>query len=152
MSRDLKRRGWSFVGPTTVYAFMQAMGLVNDHVERCWFRARCEAERPRSFGPRLDAIANASRYLLTSVCQLGSAPAARAHLATLLDEVDEHVVAERLGRGEEGAAAVQLRELLDERAAGSRVASSMNVLMRMPSRVQRITSASVASIVSATGG
>jgi DNA-3-methyladenine glycosylase I len=39
MSRDLKRRGWSFVGPTTVYAFMQAMGLVNDHLEGCSVRA-----------------------------------------------------------------------------------------------------------------
>ena len=38
MSRDLKRRGWSFVGPTTVYAFMQAMGLVNDHLVGCWAR------------------------------------------------------------------------------------------------------------------
>jgi DNA-3-methyladenine glycosylase I len=35
LSRDLKQRGWRFVGPTTVYAFMQAMGLVNDHVEGC---------------------------------------------------------------------------------------------------------------------
>ena len=39
MSKDLKRRGWSFVGPTTVYAFMQAMGLVNDHLEGCAVRA-----------------------------------------------------------------------------------------------------------------
>ena len=38
MSKDLKQRGWSFVGPTTVYAFMQAMGLVNDHVEGCGVR------------------------------------------------------------------------------------------------------------------
>ena len=38
MSKDLKRRGWSFVGPTTVYAFMQAMGLVNDHLEGCHVR------------------------------------------------------------------------------------------------------------------
>ena len=38
MSKDLKKRGWSFVGPTTVYAFMQAMGLVNDHVEGCSVR------------------------------------------------------------------------------------------------------------------
>ena len=38
LSKDLKRRGWSFVGPTTVYAFMQAMGLVNDHVEGCHVR------------------------------------------------------------------------------------------------------------------
>ena len=35
MSKDLKRRGWSFVGPTTMYAFMQAMGMVNDHIEGC---------------------------------------------------------------------------------------------------------------------
>jgi DNA-3-methyladenine glycosylase I len=35
LSKDLKRRGWRFVGPTTVYAFMQAMGLVNDHIEGC---------------------------------------------------------------------------------------------------------------------
>jgi DNA-3-methyladenine glycosylase I len=38
MSKDLKRRGWRFVGPTTAYAFMQAMGLVNDHVEGCELR------------------------------------------------------------------------------------------------------------------
>ncbi|MGJ7542222.1 DNA-3-methyladenine glycosylase I [Variovorax sp. LT1R16] len=38
MSKDLKKRGWSFVGPTTVYAFMQAMGLVNDHIEGCGAR------------------------------------------------------------------------------------------------------------------
>jgi DNA-3-methyladenine glycosylase I len=35
LAKDLKRRGWSFVGPTTVYAFMQAMGLVNDHLDGC---------------------------------------------------------------------------------------------------------------------
>jgi DNA-3-methyladenine glycosylase I len=45
LSKDLKRRGWRFVGPTTVYAFMQAMGLVNDHVEGCEWRAICAAER-----------------------------------------------------------------------------------------------------------
>jgi DNA-3-methyladenine glycosylase I len=45
MSRDLKRRGWSFVGPTTVYAFMQAMGLVNDHVVGCWARDEVGAAR-----------------------------------------------------------------------------------------------------------
>lgn len=39
MSKDLKKRGWSFVGPTTCYAFMQAMGLVNDHLEGCHCRA-----------------------------------------------------------------------------------------------------------------
>ena len=40
MAKDLKRRGWTFVGPTTVYAFMQAMGLVDDHFEGCHARAR----------------------------------------------------------------------------------------------------------------
>ena len=35
LAKDLKRRGWKFVGPTTVYVFMQAMGLVNDHVRKC---------------------------------------------------------------------------------------------------------------------
>ena len=45
MSKDLKKRGWTFVGPTTVYAFMQAMGLVNDHYEACHARARAAAAR-----------------------------------------------------------------------------------------------------------
>ncbi len=38
LSKDLKRRGWTFVGPTTMYAFMQAMGLVNDHLDGCVIR------------------------------------------------------------------------------------------------------------------
>ena len=45
LSKDLKRLGWSFVGPTTMYAFMQAMGLVNDHLEGCWVRDQAEAAR-----------------------------------------------------------------------------------------------------------
>lgn len=45
ISKDLKKRGWSFVGPTTVYAFMQAMGLVNDHLEGCYCREKIEAAR-----------------------------------------------------------------------------------------------------------
>ncbi|MFN4125010.1 DNA-3-methyladenine glycosylase I [Pannonibacter indicus] len=45
LSRDLKKRGWSFVGPTTVYAFMQAMGLVNDHLEGCCCREPLEEYR-----------------------------------------------------------------------------------------------------------
>ena len=45
LSRDLKRRGWKFVGPTTVYAFMQAMGLVNDHFAGCVVRGRAEEAR-----------------------------------------------------------------------------------------------------------
>jgi DNA-3-methyladenine glycosylase I len=51
LARDLKRRGWRFVGPTTVYAFMQAMGLVNDHLDGCdaqgeVARARRQFKRP----------------------------------------------------------------------------------------------------------
>jgi DNA-3-methyladenine glycosylase I len=45
LSKDLKKRGWTFVGPTTVYAFMQAMGLVNDHVEGCARRQPLERAR-----------------------------------------------------------------------------------------------------------
>lgn len=45
LSKDLKKQGWKFVGPTTVYAFMQAMGLINDHVEGCVIRAEVERAR-----------------------------------------------------------------------------------------------------------
>ncbi len=45
LSRDLKSRGWTFVGPTTAYAFMQAMGLVNDHLPGCAARERVVAAR-----------------------------------------------------------------------------------------------------------
>ena len=45
ISKELKKRGWSFVGPTTVYAFMQAMGLVNDHLEGCACRRQVEKDR-----------------------------------------------------------------------------------------------------------
>jgi DNA-3-methyladenine glycosylase I len=45
LSKDLKRRGWTFVGPTTVYAFMQAVGIVNDHVDGCAVRAAAERAR-----------------------------------------------------------------------------------------------------------
>ena len=47
MSKDLKKRGWSFVGPTTVYAFMQAMGLVNDHLSGCYIREKVELDQAR---------------------------------------------------------------------------------------------------------
>jgi DNA-3-methyladenine glycosylase I len=51
LSKDLKKRGWTFVGPTTIHAFMQAMGLINDHVEGCYVReevarARADFVRP----------------------------------------------------------------------------------------------------------
>lgn len=45
LSKELKKQGWKFVGPTTVYAFMQAMGLINDHVEGCVIRAKVERAR-----------------------------------------------------------------------------------------------------------
>ena len=45
LSKDLKKLGWKFVGPTTVYAFMQAMGLVNDHVAGCAIRGEVERAR-----------------------------------------------------------------------------------------------------------
>jgi DNA-3-methyladenine glycosylase I len=47
LSKELKKQGWKFVGPTTAYAFMQAMGMVNDHVEGCVVRARVERVRNR---------------------------------------------------------------------------------------------------------
>ncbi len=52
LSKELKKLGFSFVGPTTVYAFMQAMGLVNDHVEGCAVRERAERARERFSRPR----------------------------------------------------------------------------------------------------
>lgn len=48
LARDLKRRGWSFVGPTTAYAFMQANGFVNDHLAGCHVRAAVEKERQKA--------------------------------------------------------------------------------------------------------
>jgi len=51
LSKDLKKMGWKFVGPTTVYAFMQAMGLVNDHVEDCVSRIKVEQARKEFVPP-----------------------------------------------------------------------------------------------------
>jgi DNA-3-methyladenine glycosylase I len=67
LSRDLKTRGWTFVGPTTLYAFMQAMGLVNDHLEGCPARIRVERRRrpriPATMGSRRSGhAANAHRH------------------------------------------------------------------------------------------
>ncbi len=62
LSKDLKRRGWTFVGPTTIYAFMQAMGLVNDHIEGCASRGAADAARAsltrafRTGGPRRPSL------------------------------------------------------------------------------------------------
>ncbi|CAK0770397.1 DNA-3-methyladenine glycosylase I [Gammaproteobacteria bacterium] len=45
LSKELKKLGWKFIGPTTAYAFMQAMGLVNDHVQDCVVRIKVEKAR-----------------------------------------------------------------------------------------------------------
>jgi DNA-3-methyladenine glycosylase I len=52
LSKELKRRGWTFVGPTTIYAFMQAMGLVDDHLGGCHARDASEASRRRAWAAR----------------------------------------------------------------------------------------------------
>ena len=52
LSKDLRKRGWSFVGPTTCYAFMQAMGMVNDHLDGCRARAVVESARRAFVRPR----------------------------------------------------------------------------------------------------
>ncbi len=51
LSKDLKKRGWRFVGPTTCYAFMQAMGLVNDHIDTCFCRQDVLAARASMVPP-----------------------------------------------------------------------------------------------------
>ena len=51
LAKDLKRRGWRFVGPTTVYAFMQSVGMVNDHLLDCFARGECETERVNLIRP-----------------------------------------------------------------------------------------------------
>lgn len=52
LSKDLRKRGFAFVGPTTCYAFMQAMGMVNDHMDGCFCRDAVEAERHALVRPR----------------------------------------------------------------------------------------------------
>ena len=51
LSKELLRRGFRFVGPTTCYAAMQALGVVNDHVANCWVRAACDTERAAAVVP-----------------------------------------------------------------------------------------------------
>lgn len=53
ISKDLKKRGWKFVGPTTVYAFMQAMGLINDHAKECIVRERVRNARKKFVRPEV---------------------------------------------------------------------------------------------------
>jgi DNA-3-methyladenine glycosylase I len=69
LSKDMKRRGWTFVGPTTVYAFMQAMGLVNDHLEGCARRIAVEDARASLRRPAATVAATAASR------RPGSAPA-----------------------------------------------------------------------------
>jgi DNA-3-methyladenine glycosylase I len=69
LSKDMKRRGWTFVGPTTVYAFMQAMGLVNDHLEGCARRIAVEDARAALRRPVAAVAATAASR------RPGSAPA-----------------------------------------------------------------------------
>lgn len=52
LSKALKKQGWKFVGHTTVYSFMQAMGLINDHVEGCVVRSKAETSRKKFRVPR----------------------------------------------------------------------------------------------------
>ena len=52
LSKDLKKRGWRFVGPTTMYALMQAMGMVNDHQQGCWTREEAQRRRAAFKVPR----------------------------------------------------------------------------------------------------
>lgn len=79
LSKDLKRRGWSFVGPTTMYAFMQAMGLVNDHVEGCHVRATVASARrdfapPRPSQPALSVAPRPQRAPAGAASAPGKAP------------------------------------------------------------------------------
>ena len=55
LSKDLKKLGWKFVGPTTAYAFMQAMGLINDHVDDCVVRTKIEKKRNKFKRPEVSA-------------------------------------------------------------------------------------------------
>jgi DNA-3-methyladenine glycosylase I len=76
LAKDLKRRGWSFVGPTTVYAFMQAMGMVNDHVEGCWARPVATRAR-RDFVPPVSPVSPVSppaKRVASSVGDAGPRP------------------------------------------------------------------------------
>jgi DNA-3-methyladenine glycosylase I len=56
LSKALKKHGWKFVGPTTVYAFMQAMGLINDHAADCVIRRRVERARRAFVRPTVTAV------------------------------------------------------------------------------------------------
>ena len=66
LSKDLRRRGWTYVGPTTVYAMMQAVGMVNDHIEGCDARAAAEAARATFKRPAAARVTGRTMPLLPS--------------------------------------------------------------------------------------
>ena len=71
-AKILRKRGWSFVGPTTVYAFMQAMGLVNDHIEGCFCREEVEAARNQLTRPTYEIMTKYTKdYLRVSQTVFG---------------------------------------------------------------------------------
>jgi DNA-3-methyladenine glycosylase I len=76
LSKDLRHRGWSFVGPTTMYAFMQAMGLVNDHIEGCSARARSLVARANFKPPAATGVNTPSlpQFLSTGQPPVGVRP------------------------------------------------------------------------------
>lgn len=56
LAKDLKKLGWKFVGPTTAYAFMQAMGMINDHVVKCVTRKKVESARKKFKRPNINSL------------------------------------------------------------------------------------------------
>lgn len=74
LSKDLKKRGWTFVGPTTMYALMQAMGMVNDHLEGCHVQAAAGKARKQFTVPAVKAGAGAAAV----ASKAAKAPAAKA--------------------------------------------------------------------------
>ena len=75
LSKELKKRGFRFVGPTTAYAAMQACGVVNDHLARCHVRDAVEKERQASSATNATASATSAPCASTSACARGSAAA-----------------------------------------------------------------------------
>ncbi len=100
LSKDLKKRGWSFVGPTTVYAFMQAMGMVNDHLEGCYCRREVERERKAFRRPevrrRVGTAKRAHAVGHRTMLRVGRAPSAGA--ADALPTLRSRRMASRLNR------------------------------------------------------
>ena len=83
LSKELKRRGWRFVGPTTVYAFMQAMGLVNDHADECVIRPRGQAPSRTVPAARRTAARVSSRPCLSRRGSQRAVAGSRTSTATI---------------------------------------------------------------------